>query len=223
MGEAIGGVLPLAVGVALSPIPIIAVVLMLATPRGRINGPAFVLGWIIGLGVAGGVILAISGAADASNQGSPADWVTYLKLGLGIVLILVAARTWRGRPKPGEEASFPAWMKAVDQFTPAKSAAIAFALSAINPKNLLITAAAAAAIAQTGISTGNQIGALAVFVLVASLGPGLPVAIYFVMGDKAKGILDDLKAWMARSNVAIMTVICLIIAAKLIGDAIGNL
>ena len=39
-GEAIGQSLPLAIGVALSPIPIIAVVLMLTTPRARANGPA---------------------------------------------------------------------------------------------------------------------------------------------------------------------------------------
>ena len=50
MGEAIGQSLPLAIGVALSPIPIIAVVLMLTTPRARANGPAFVLGWLVGLG-----------------------------------------------------------------------------------------------------------------------------------------------------------------------------
>jgi Sap-like sulfolipid-1-addressing protein len=49
--EAIGQVLSLGLGVALSPAPIIAVVLMLATPRGRVNGPAFVGGWIVGRGV----------------------------------------------------------------------------------------------------------------------------------------------------------------------------
>jgi hypothetical protein len=44
MGEAIGQVLSFAVGVAISPVPIIAVVLMLATRRGRVNGPAFLTG-----------------------------------------------------------------------------------------------------------------------------------------------------------------------------------
>ena len=44
MGEAVGQVLPAAVGIALSPIPIIAVVLMLVTPRGKVNGIAFLLG-----------------------------------------------------------------------------------------------------------------------------------------------------------------------------------
>ena len=48
MGEAIGQVLPTAIGVAISPLPIVAVVLMLVTPAGRVNGPAFVLGWIVG-------------------------------------------------------------------------------------------------------------------------------------------------------------------------------
>ncbi len=53
MGQAIGGSLPLAIGIAVSPIPIIAVVLMLTTPVARVNGPAFVLGWLLGLGVIG--------------------------------------------------------------------------------------------------------------------------------------------------------------------------
>lgn len=59
MAEAIGHVLSLGVGVALSPVPIIAVVLMLGTPRARANGPAFVLGWVAGLAVAGTVILLV--------------------------------------------------------------------------------------------------------------------------------------------------------------------
>ncbi|MFE6358522.1 hypothetical protein ACFVP3_00690 [Streptomyces sp. NPDC057806] len=43
MGDAVGQMLASAVGIAISPIPIIAVVLMLATPRGRVNGTAFTL------------------------------------------------------------------------------------------------------------------------------------------------------------------------------------
>ena len=49
MGQALGEVLPSAVGVALSPVPIIAVILMLGTPRARSNGPAFAVGWVLGL------------------------------------------------------------------------------------------------------------------------------------------------------------------------------
>jgi hypothetical protein len=72
--EAIGQVLPFAVGVAISPMPIVAVVLMLVTPRARTNGPAFILGWVVGIAVAGAILLAIAGPANASDDGQPAQW-----------------------------------------------------------------------------------------------------------------------------------------------------
>jgi hypothetical protein len=44
MREAIGQMLPAPVGVAISPLPFVAVVLMLMGRRGRANRPAFALG-----------------------------------------------------------------------------------------------------------------------------------------------------------------------------------
>jgi threonine/homoserine/homoserine lactone efflux protein len=96
-------------------------------------------------------------------------------------------------------------------------------LSAVNPKNLLLVVGAAAAIAQTGASTASQAVALIVFIVIATLGVGAPVAIYYLMGDRATKILGDLHDWLARENATIMAVICLIIGAKLIGDAITAL
>jgi threonine/homoserine/homoserine lactone efflux protein len=223
VGDAIGQVLSLGVGVALSPVPIIAVVLMLGTPRARVNGPAFVLGWVIGLAVVGAIVLAVAGSANANEDGEPATWVDVLKLVLGALLLLVALKQWRGRPRRGEAAAMPQWMRSIDRFTPGRSLAIGAALSGINQKNLLLTLGAASAIAQTGVETGEQAIALAVFVLVGTLGPGLPVAIYFALGERAQAILGDLKTWMAGNNTAIMAVLCVVIGAKLIGDGISGL
>jgi hypothetical protein len=58
--------------------------------------------------------------------------------------------------------------------------------------------------------------------LVGSIGTGAPVDLYFAMGDRSKRLLDELKAWMGQHNAAIMTVLCLVIGAKLIGDAISG-
>ena len=55
-------------------------------------------------------------------------------------------------------------MRTIDTFTPGRSFGIAVALSGVNPKNLLLTVGAAAAIAQTGVDTGEQAIALAVFI-----------------------------------------------------------
>jgi threonine/homoserine/homoserine lactone efflux protein len=223
MGEAIGQILSLGVGVAISPLPIIAVVLMLGTPRARSNGPAFVLGWVLGLALVGTIVLVAASGAGASDDADPATWVAVLKLVLGALLVLLAVRGWDGRPREGDAAELPKWMRAIDTFTPGRSLAIAAALSGANPKNLLLTISAGAAIAQTGASTGSQAVALAVFVVLGTLGTGLPVAIYFLMGDRAVHLLDELKTWMGTNNAAIMAVLCLVIGAKLVGDGITGL
>src|SRR3954452_13643304 len=107
MGEAVGQSLPLALGVALSPFPIIAVVLMLVTERGRVNGPAFVAGWILGLAGLGAIVLSVAGAGGASDEGQPATWVSVFELVLGLAVLLLALRLWRGRPDEGEAPAAP--------------------------------------------------------------------------------------------------------------------
>jgi hypothetical protein len=223
MGQAIGGSLPLAVGIALSPIPIIAVVLMLTSRRARVNGPVFVLGWLIGLGIVGAIVLSLAGPAGASKSGSPATWVSWVKIALGILLLLVGMREFRGRPRGGEQPQMPKWMASIDKTTPVAALGLAAALSGANPKNLLLAASGAAAIAQTGISAGQQAIAYLIFAIIGTLGVGIPVGIYFAMGAGSQQLLAGLKDWMSQHNAVIMTVLCLIIAAKLIGDGISGL
>ena len=222
MADAIGQVLAFGLGVGLSPIPIIAVVLMLGTPRARANGPAFVLGWIVGLAVIGTIVLVVAGGAGATEGDEPATWVSVLLLALGVLLLLLAVRQWRGRPRRGEETAMPSWMRTIDHFTPVRSAAIAFALSALNPKNLVLTVGAAAAIAQTGADAAQEAVAFAVFVLIGTLGTAVPVGLYLALGDRVTRLLDDVKSWMAANNAAIMAVLCLVIGVKLIGDGISG-
>jgi threonine/homoserine/homoserine lactone efflux protein len=223
MGEAIGQVLPLAIGVAISPLPIVAMVLMLVTARGRVNGPAFLVGWLVGLGIVGVIVIAAAGGADANDEGQPATWVGILQLLLGAGLLLVGLRQWKSRPAEGEEPPAPKWMGALDSFTAVKALGAGVVFSGLNPKNLLLAVAAATAIAQTGSSTGDEVVAYIVFMVIASLGVGIPVALYFVMGERSRVLLQNLKTWMGHNNAVIMAVMLLVIGAKLIGDGIGVL
>jgi hypothetical protein len=65
------------------------------------------------------------------------------------------------------------------------------ALSAINPKNLILTIGAAAAIAETGAAAGCEAVAVAVFVLIGTLGCAVPVALFFLMGERAAQVLTS--------------------------------
>jgi hypothetical protein len=223
MGDAIGAALPAAVGVAVSPIPIIAVILMLTSAKARVNGPAFVLGWLTGLGVVGAVVLVVAGSAGGGSSRQPHAWSGWLKLGLGLLLLLVGVRQFRSRPRGGDEPSMPRWMARVDRISPPAAAGFAVALSAANPKNLLLAISAAASIADTGISGAQQAIAYGIFAVIASLSVGVPVGLYLVLGRRSQRMLAALKDWMSHNNAVIMAVLCLVFAAKLIGEAISLL
>jgi threonine/homoserine/homoserine lactone efflux protein len=215
--------LPAAVGIAISPIPIVAVVLMLSSARGRTNGPAFLVGWVVGVAGAGALLLVIAGALGSEDNGEPADWVSWLKLALGVVLLLLASQQWRGRPHDGEDPATPKWMGAVDHFTPTKAAVAGVVLSALNPKNLVLIVAGMSSIAQAGILADEEAVALVAFTAIATVGAAAPVVIYFALGERSAELLDRLKTWMARNNAVIMAVLLLVIGVKLIGDAISGL
>ena len=213
--------MPLALGVAISPIPIIGVVLMLVTPRARANGPAFVVGWLLGLSIVGAIVL-LAAPDTTSDSGGPATWASALKLVFGALLILMAAQQWRGRPHDDKQAATPKWMGAIDGFTAPKALAAGVVLSAANPKNLLLAVAAAIAITQTGIPGSEQAISYAVFAVIGTIGVAIPVVIYFALGERAGPILDRLKTWLAQNNGVIMAVLLLLIGAKLVGDAIAG-
>jgi threonine/homoserine/homoserine lactone efflux protein len=222
MGQAIGDMLPAAVGVAISPIPIIAVVLMLVSPHGRVNGPAYLGGQLVGVAAAGAIVLLIAGGVGRGDDGEPAGWVSWLKLVLGVLLVLLAVKQWRDRPRAGESAATPKWMEAIDDFTPPKAFGAGIVLSAFNPKNLILTVAGVAAIVSAGIAGDQEVIALVVFTIVGSLGVAIPVVIYFALGDRSAPLLGRLKEWMAQNNAVIMAVILLLIGVKLLGDAISG-
>ena len=218
MGGVIGQNLILALAVGLSPIPIIGIILMLATPTGSTNGLAFLLGWVVGLTALGTIVLVTASGADSSSDAP--DWANIARIAAGAALLLLALKQWRGRPRPGEEAKLPAWMDKVDHFTVRHSLMLGFALAAINPKNLVLVVAAATTIAQASISNGQQAIALGLFILIGTIGTGVPIILYLTMRERSEDFLLGLKGWMTRNNAVIMAALLLLIGANLIWDGI---
>jgi threonine/homoserine/homoserine lactone efflux protein len=222
LSDAIGDLLPSAVVVALSPIPIIAVILMLGTPRARSNGPAFMVGWIAGLVAVSVVVLLVFGGADDPDSAS-SDSVHWIKLAIGVLFLGMAAKQWRKRPRRGEQPEMPGWIDTVNTFNPGKSLVLGAALSGVNPKNLALTLAAAASIAQAGLSTGDTAIAVAVFVAIGSVTVAGSVLFYLVAPRAAEQPLASVKEFMADHNAVIMFVLLLVIGAKLLGNGLSGL
>jgi threonine/homoserine/homoserine lactone efflux protein len=223
MGTAIGDILPLAIGVAISPIPIIAIILMLFSTRAKSNGSAFVLGWMLGMAVVGGIVLAIGTTANLSSGRESQTISSILRLALGLLLIAVAVRNWQKRPKPGEEPQLPKWMAGLDTFTPAKALGLGGLLSGLNPKNLAFVLSASLVIGQAGLSTGQTILVFAIFVVIASLTVAGPALFYLVGGSKAAKTLQSMKVWLAANNATVMAVLCLVLGVVVLGKGISGL
>lgn len=223
MGDVVGQVLPLAVGVAISPIPIIAVILMLLAPRARGTSLGFMIGWVAGIVTATVVFLLVAGVTDLDTSEQPSAAASWIRLGLGAVLLLLGARQWRRQPEPGQAAPQPAWMSAIDSFTTVKALGLGAALAAVNPKNLILCVAAGVTIGAAGLTAGGQAVAVAVYTLIAACTVVLPVVAYLAAADRMREPLDRLRQWLQLHNSAVMAALLTVLGAVLVGKGVGGL
>jgi hypothetical protein len=223
VGAASGEVIAFGVAVTLSPLAVIAVVLMLAVPGERASAAAFVAAWVLSLTAVGAVVLVLADAAEADAGDGPATWVSVLKLLIALLLLVTAARQWRSRGAGDGDGELPPWLTRVGDITAPRAAALAVGLASIKPKNLLLTIAAAISIAQVGAEPGAQAAALALFVVLGTIGPAAPLAVHAFMGERGDALLARLRVWLVREQPTIVAVLCVAVAAKLVGDAVVSL
>ena len=121
MGQGIGEVLTFAIAVAISPIPIIAVILMLFSSQGEVNGPAFLSRMGRGLAGVSTVVYVLAHDGNVATSSTASDSVSWGKIALGAGFLLLARRQWRQRPAPGAEPALPRWMGHVETLSPVKA------------------------------------------------------------------------------------------------------
>ena len=191
--DAISQSLPMSIGVALSPLPIAAVLIILMTSRARTNAPAFLLGWIAGILAIGVAVFTAPGLLTA--RGEPTQLSGVIRILLGLALLLLSARQWARRPAPGAAIETPPILARLDSIGALRSLITGFLFSAIHPKNLILNAAGAAAIEACGIDRGTQYTALLLFSLIASTSIVVPIGVYFVARRKASAVLGRCRDW----------------------------
>jgi hypothetical protein len=224
MAQAIGDILAPAVGVALSPMPIVAVILMLFTPRARTNSLAFSVGWICGILAVVSVVLVLAdpaGVSSAEDGRNSAAAILHVILGAG--LLALALRQWRTRPTGDDEAEAPRWMTSIDRFTPAMAFGFGAFMSSLNPKNVIFNVAAGGAIAAADVAAGEAVLAVVVYSALASTSTGGLVVWALIAGDSARGRLDAMKNGLIANNTIIMVVLLVILGISQVGKAIGML
>jgi len=222
MGPAIGEILPLALGIAISPIPIIAAILMLLSPRAKTTGVGFLAGWIVGVVAAVTVFTLVSALLPDDDPDASKPIVGVIKIVLGVLLLLLAVKQWRARPGANETAAMPKWMSAIDSMTPAKALVLGFLLSAVNPKNLVMAIGAGVVVGAAGLDAGGITIVLAVFTLLAVSTVLVPVVGYLLASSAVRAPLERLRVWLQQNNATVMSVLLLVIGVVSIGKGLGS-
>ena len=213
--------LPSAIGVAISPVPIIAVIVMLMSKKAIVNGMAFVVGWMAALFILGLIVLSI-GATQNVNAEDNAT-VLLAELVIGVIFLVLALFSWDKRPAKGALTPLPTWIARIETMKWYVALGLSMFLVILNPKNLMLTIAGMLAVAHSTLTDGEIIGLLMVFVVVASLTIFAPFIFFLAAGESAKKRLLTARAWLERHNAVIMALLLLVIGLKLTVQAVIGL
>lgn len=216
---AVGDTLPVATALALSPFPAIAAVLLLGGVRGRETGPAFLAGWIAGLGA---LTLVLALAASGVDRAS-AELSAGMQILLGLALLWGGWRKWRTRPRSGTPAPLPGWARSLDLATPARAAGVGAMLGGANPKSIALAYAAAAAVAARDLAPGAAAVALAIFVLLSSASVIAAVALNAFGGTAGAIQLETAKAFLLRNSNVIVMVVFVLAGMKVLGNGLEQM
>lgn len=198
---------------ALSPIPLLELILVVMSKRRTVNSIAFVaaLAVLSGVGVAIGAV----GQKATSDDSGTSTTGGVLVLVLGLALLAVGLQNWRNRADTSE----PAVLSKISDMGPAAVAFLALGATVLNPKNLVLLVAAGQTIAAADVSSGAAVAVGAVFVAVATLPYTLTAAYAVFGGDGAVVRLDALRTWLVQRNRLIMGVVAGLLGLLLVAKA----
>ncbi|MFG2712393.1 GAP family protein [Streptomyces goshikiensis] len=211
----------IALAIALYPLPLMAFILVIASPRGVLKGLAFLLAWLACLVAVIAIVLALTGGEPPSPRSPPSVVALALKLAIGVWLVLYGLHRYRRRQaraaarEASGRASAPSRM---DVGSPWAAAGLAVL---IQPWGMV--AAGATTVVQADASHATTFLALFGFCLLAS--SGLLVAeLYMVFApEAAQARLLRMRRWMEGHKDEAIVSVCLLLGLWLTGQSIYQL
>ena len=222
MLSALGQVLPIAVAVAFSSVPITATILILLSPRRNISGAAFLIGWVAGLTI-------VATAATFGAQALPITSLRTQQTAFGITEIIIGAalvifgivsglRAVR-RPTPAQAAT---WLSAVKSFGPRPSFGLAVILN-FRPKGLLLGVAAGLAIGAEGMAVSDAVIVIAFYVLISASTVAIPIISTIAMPELMQPRLVSAQQWLEQHGHLVTALLMGLIGVVILGAGLGQL
>lgn len=236
MGELIVSLIPLAIGVVLSPLAIMALVAVLLSLNARRNGVAYLLGWIVAVLLVLAVSFWVFTALEVTDPGLPPAWVPVIRLVIGAFLLVAAVFVYRrGHAKVLQMAAatspidvvnaapqLPGWLTAVETFTPVRSFLLGLGIFILNPVDASCAVLAALDIRLASLTAGSTLTVLIGFAVIGILPIAIPVVFALVRGRAAQPLLDRTRSWIAGHTSVLNAALLVVIAVLQLQKAVSG-
>jgi hypothetical protein len=222
MLPAIGQLLPIAVAVAISSVPMMATILILLSPKRAQSAVPFLIGWVLGILVVVSLSTLFAQVVPASRSPRRAETtIGIAEILIGGALIVIAVIEWR-RARRNPTDAMPKWLNAVGTFNGWAAFGVAFALN-LRPKGLLLAIAAGLVLRAEGLSLSESVVAILVYTAIGCSTVAVPIIVTLAAPERMEPRLVSAKEWISRNNGVVTALILLIIGVVIIGSGLGRL
>ena len=222
MVQTVGQLLPLAVCIALSTVPIIVTITLLLGPRSRGSSLGFLLGWVIGMYLVVTILYLLASALPGTRLPSYRPLVGWVEIVVGLTLIAYGVVAFIRRPKQRPEAELPRWISAIGTVRPITAFGLAIVLS-LRPKALLISVAASLVVAGSSLGFTASLIVFAIFVGIGAATVLVPVVVSLARPNAMKRPLESAQAWISRNSRTVTTVAVLVVGTVIVGHGMTEL
>jgi DNA segregation ATPase FtsK/SpoIIIE-like protein len=207
--------------IALSPVPMVCIVLVLMSRRPVRAGLSFAVGWLGALAIAVGLVAWLTDTVADKNGEAARDGIDVVQLAVGVLFAVLAVRYWRKRPDPDAPPPRPAIVDRIATLSAPALVLTGAGAALANIKNLPLVVSAGSYIGGAGLAVGSTIGAVAIFVVAASLTVLTPLlAVVFIGPEKSAHTLKAIETWLLANLNTITVVLLAVLATVMIGNGL---
>lgn len=216
--QTLGPVLPIAVAVAISSVPITVTLVILLSTRHRGSALPFLIGWILGIVVLAVAFTFAATAIPSTATVKPETLAGIIQIVVGMALLAFVLVMWRRSPQVGHEGE-PRWLRSASGLGPWTAFGLGVALN-IRPKEILLCIALGVAMTAHPLTLADSTIILAIYTAIAGSSVGALVVFSLVDPKRAEPHLVTARSWLVKNNRIVSILIMLMIGVVIVGHGL---